>query len=209
MRPSTLHALFKRMSVSMAVLLGIVLLGSSELKAQQAMPCDTASVLLTNEGQTAARLEEAASTIVGCGDMAPTTIAKALRTALSGTVRDSAAQYAAWFLADRRLIDSVAVLGKDASQTVSKRRAFLKLLARYVVPSAAVYTENAQGASDYVLGVLSDADVVDGNQPITASDRARALDAIVWMGVNDPNLDVRRVANLAGAQLAEWLASGG
>jgi hypothetical protein len=104
-----------------------------------------------------------AKVVHACGDAAPGWIARMLREATPLSTRDTVARSGAWALLDRRLIDSVRVLAIDHAQTTERRRYFLRLLARYVSPTAAVDDRHINdGLSPSVILAAQDADGVVG-----------------------------------------------
>jgi hypothetical protein len=184
-------------------------LGSAPILGAQSMPCDTAAALLRYpDGASRPRLSTAASRIVRCGDVAPPVIMALLRTTADKSRLDTLAIYSAWELADERLADSIGALAKDPNVVSGKRLSALKLLVRYVSPTSFLDNVTRRDAP-FVLGLITDADPFRGNQPITAAGRTRAHNVIKWMGINEPNGEVRRLARIAGENLDKLLAKGG
>jgi hypothetical protein len=198
-------------TICRAVLLAFILAPLSGAKlAAQSMPCDTATAILSHpDGVSNTKLMTAANRIVRCGDLAPPAIMKLFRTSADKSALDSLATYSAWLLGDERLADSVGALAKNPNVVVGKRLSALQLLIRYVSRASVLIPDGARKDAPWVLGVVTDSDLFSGNQPIEASGRTRALSVIKWMGVNEPNSDVRRLARIAGENLDKLLAKGG
>jgi hypothetical protein len=193
----------------MALLTLLLSVGAAHTLAAQSMPCDTAAAALRRpDGVPYIKLATAASRIVRCGDLAPPAIMAAFRASGDKSQLDSLANYAAWELADERLADSIGVIAKDPSFVSGKRLSALRLLVRYVSPTS-IQTNITRREAPFVLGLVSDANPILGNQPITAAGRARALNIIKWMGVNEPNGEVRRTAKIAGENLDMLISKGG
>jgi hypothetical protein len=188
-----------------AVVVTLLLLPASA-KAQQALTCDQARSTLLSSGGSRAQLIAATATIIRCGDIAPATVATALRRATPNTTRDTLAQFGAASLFDRRLLDSVRVLALDYSQPTARRQAYLHLLTRYASPIAAIDVRSLdRDDAPKVLGAGDGEGGVDGTQPLGVDGRNLARATIQTMGWHDPDPRLRKLANLVGEQLQAFM----
>jgi hypothetical protein len=150
--------------------------------------------------------EAIAKVVNTCGDAAPGWVARLLRQATPLSTKDTVARTAAWSLLDRRLTDSVRVLALDQTQTTERRRYFLRLLARYVSPIAAVDDRHINDdPSPSVILAAQDADGVLGTWPPNAESRNRARGTIHQMGETDPDATLRKLAALVYDELQYYL----
>jgi hypothetical protein len=171
------------------------------------MSCSTAQDLLLKNGGSANNVRWAGATIVRCGDAAPSTLIKAIRTVPLNSLRDSVVERAAWILADRRLVDSVIALGKDPQQSINRRTLALKLLTRYSIHSASLIPEAVNDHPPIVIATVEHSEAVAGNVPLDDAASGRALEAMRWISLNDSDAGVRTLAGLAVKQLATRLGS--
>ena len=189
--------------LSFALAAVLILAASISARAQGIpMTCDQARSYLVDNGGSRTNVVIASRKIVGCGDMAPTTLVAAIRTATPGSVRDSMAQQAAWILSDRRLLDSVIVLSRSAQVTAARRTVALELLTHYADSLAALLPEALSDPMNIVIAHRIHGGYVTGSMPLTSADQVRALDAIDWIGRNESDSTVRTLAKRAHHQLS-------
>jgi hypothetical protein len=185
-------------------LVGVSAIFAAPFKARAqsiSMTCDQAKNHLVGTGGSRTNIVLASRRIVRCGNMAPTTLMSAIRGAAPGTVRDSVTKEAAWYLSDRRLLDSVIVLSRDGGVTAARRLLALELLTHYADSLAALLPGALSDPSNIVIAHRIHGGYIPGNMPLTPADQARALDAIDWLGRNESDANVRTLAQRAHHQL--------
>jgi hypothetical protein len=165
------------------------------------MPCVTARNLLLEDGGSHDYVDIASVRIMNCGDIAPTTLIATLRNATPDSQRDSAAQYAAWALSDRRLFDSVIVLSRCAQVTAARRQVALDLLVHYADSLASLAPGGLSDPIGLVISHRIHGFYIPSSDPLDAGDQDRALAAIWRLAREEPDGRLRRLAKLAAEQL--------
>ena len=182
----------------------LVVTSPSLLRAQR-FTCEEARALLVSADAPRLDRFSAASTIMGCGTVAPGVVASALRSAKPNSTADTVASILAVQTFDRRLVDSIRVMAVDSSESTPRRTFYLQLLARYALPGTVVDTEAASHGSTWVLhrnliwGTLGSRPF--GTLLILKEDRARIIATIAAMGRQDPDDGLRRLAALVAPEL--------
>ena len=167
----------------------------------QRMSCSRAQTTLLNKNSTRDELQLAMAKMVNCGDAAPAGSVKMLRQVTSRSTADTIAITGAWALLDRRLVDSIGVLALDASQPRERRLVFLRLLTRYVAPSAGIDTSEVNYQVPSVLTSMQDSEGVIGTNPITFDGRNVARARIQSMSIHDADTTLRKLAALVYQEL--------
>jgi hypothetical protein len=160
------------------------------------MTCEQARNYLKQGGERT-NVVVASRRIVACGDLAPTTLIAALRIAPPGSARDSVTQEAAWYLSDRRLLDSTIALSRDLHVTGERRGVALALLTHYADSLAYLVPGGLADSSGMVIATLQHGSYVASSYSLTATDQSRALDAIAWIAANEREAGIKALAQAA------------
>jgi hypothetical protein len=194
-----------RLPATTVLALAFVASSPAQLDAQR-FTCEEASaVLLSADAERLDRFS-AASTMLGCGNIAPGTIASALRRATPNTTADTIATILAMRTFDRRLADSIRVVALDSNQSIARRTLYLQLLTSYALPGAVVDTEATSRGSLSVLHrslhLWAELGVRPfGTRLIRAEDRTSVLATIAAMGRQDPDEHLRQLAARVATEL--------
>ena len=152
--------------------------------------------------------ELATAKLLYCPDIRVAAITSLLRRGQSNPASDTLGRMAAWALFDPGLVDSVAVLSKDARQPRQRRVYFLGLLARYAdCGSGADISAVDRPRSTVLVGSLDTCDS-DDRHDLPPADRDRARAAIDWMAHHDPDSRLRAFAAQLSEELTEMWAAG-
>ena len=210
-RLASRHALWRRpRAPARAIVVSAFLTLCPEPLEAQRFTCEEASTLLLSVD--AARLDRfsAASTVLTCGNIAAGTIATALRRAAPNSILDSLAFAIAHYIYDRRLADSVRVFALDSTQSTSRRTSYLAILVNLASPGTIVRVDHLRNGY-HVLGrdwsrVGADDKLrVFGTRAMRDEDRARVLATIATMAVQDPDEDLRLLAERVAKELEQHL----
>jgi len=136
-----------------------------------------------------------------CPDIRVAAFAAILRHSRLNTVSDTLGSLAAYTLLDAALVDSIAVLSKEARQPRERRIFFVGLLTRYSDCWTSADTRAIDRPQATVLGGNLHGCGSDDRQVLPLADRERAWAAIDWMAHHDPDERLRAFA----AQVSEEL----
>ena len=185
--PISFHIL--RVRVSIFVLTASFLALPAQLPAQR-MSCAHADSVARMDALSLDAREVATVKLIYCPDIRVAAITSLLRRGESNPASDTLGRMVAWALFDPGLVDSVAVLAKDARQPRQRRVLFVGMLSRYA---------ECQSGTDTCGS--------DDRHPLPPADRDRARAAIDWVARHDLDARVRAYAAQISADLAElWTA---
>lgn len=196
----------QRVRVSIVLLAASMLALPARLSGQRMSCAHADSVLRSDERRRQDRIEAIGRTIY-CPDTRVAAFTVLLRGSRPNSIADTLARLAAWTLLDPRLVDSVAVLSKDARQPRQKRVFYLALLTRYSDCGISVDMSAIDRPMAKVTGGISDACGSDDRHALPRADRDRARAAIAWMGEHDPDDRLRQLAAAVSEELTVvWTA---
>jgi hypothetical protein len=104
-------------------------------------------------------------------------------------------------VADRRILHAALAAGTSASRSVEERTSGLSTVVSLLQPGRGFTTTLWYRPRDARLDVVGDVDVVPGEQPITAADRAAVVRALRAMASSDRDPQARIVAQRLTALL--------
>ena len=131
--------------------------------------------------------------IVGCPDGAAS-----LASAWASSPSDSNALHdladRSRELADRRIVDAMLIVVRNSQLTQGVRRIAINVLLGEYHPT--IWVSRATWERPETVGLAHGADYyqIPGEQPVTAADRQRIVEAFREMSVSDPDPQIRRVA---------------
>jgi hypothetical protein len=140
----------------------------------QRMSCAHADSVLRSDVRGRQERIDAIGRMLYCPDTRVGTFTALLRRSPSSAVSDTLARLAAWTLLDPRLVDSVAVLSKDARQPRQKRVFYLALLTRYSHCGISLDMSALDRPMATVTGGITDACGSDDRHALPPADRDRA-----------------------------------
>jgi hypothetical protein len=197
-------ARWSHLPATTALALALVVSSPALLVAQR-FTCEEASAVLIAAEVPRLDRFSAASTMMGCGTMAPGVIATALRRAKPNSTADTVLTIVAMQTFDRRLADSIRAMALDSSQSIARRTTYLQLLTTYALPGTVVNTEAIGHESLPVLHHhilwVTEASRPFGTRLILKEDRARIVATIAEMGRQDPDDGLRRLAARVAPEL--------
>ena len=124
-----------------------------------------------------------------------------LRETPAGSLRDTVARRSAWYLSDRRMLDSVIALSADTAVDVARRTMALGLLTHYADSLASLLPGVQHDALPIVIAHEMHGRYIAGSLPMRSADHDRALDAIKRVARDEQDPELRLLAKLAAEQL--------
>ena len=97
-------------------------------------------------------------------------------------------------VADRRIVDAILLVVRNTQLSQVVRRIAIDVLLAQYDPATSVGNATWKEPEYSGLGHASDYYQIPGEQPVTAADRQRIVEAFREMGVSDPDPQVQRVA---------------
>ena len=177
----------------------------AQLPAQR-MSCTFADSVLRSDQRGYKEGMEAIGRLLHCPEHGASAFTALLRRSRWSSLDDTLARQGTWYLFDSLLVDSIAVLSKDARQSRQRRAAYLALLTRYADCHVYFNMDAIDRRGGSVTGSAFDACGGDDRHPLPSADRERARAAIAWMSQHDPDELLRQLAAVVSDEMTfRWI----
>lgn len=157
-------------------------------------------------GHPAPKYDWALNAIARCPGEAGGALAAAWHVPPDDSTRLRRIVYESSAFADRRVLQSVLVVARQATAPRLARYAALAVLAAYVDSTAVVQLADFDAPTGGLLGVRTHAYQAVGPEPLTQADREGVVAVVRTLGSDDADPKLRAAARVLGEQLRRRLA---